>query len=126
MKLRANLFAYAQSEDSNESEDNESEDYKIEDYESEDGDEDEQECEECTDEPSPWMLRNGIECDDAGDRLLNSKCGNNERWISEEYCMWTCFERGSGYANIMCCKDKQVDLYYTMFGILYNETIVSG
>ena len=86
-------------EDEEESEDYESEDYESEDYESEDY----EECEECTDEATPWMERNEIECETASMNFLESKCRNNRRWTNEEYCMWTCFERDLGYDDIVCC-----------------------
>lgn len=60
-------------------------------------------CTECTDIATPWMIRNGKECDREHPGVLK-KCNANGFWSENYYCQQSCFDADRGYDGIQCCQ----------------------
>mmetsp|Transcript_3261 Transcript_3261/g.5007 ORF Transcript_3261/g.5007 Transcript_3261/m.5007 type:complete len:522 (+) Transcript_3261:218-1783(+) len=61
-------------------------------------------CEQCTDEETPWMIKNGHDCAST-DWLLSKKCNLEDYWTSNLFCRHSCFVNGFGYDGDNCCSD---------------------
>ena len=61
-----------------------------------------EECTECTDTPTPWMLNNGKTCNDSTSSL-ESNCNSTPWWTSNSYCQKSCYDTGRGYDGVVCC-----------------------
>jgi len=58
-------------------------------------------CTQCTDDETPWMISNGVDCITTG--LIDSKCNKNQNWKRQKFCQHSCFIEGNGYAGDNCC-----------------------
>jgi len=59
-------------------------------------------CIACTDDPSPWMIRNGKACA-TSPNIIQEHCNPSNWWAIHEWCQQSCFDAGRGYSGPPCC-----------------------
>jgi len=59
-------------------------------------------CQECSDNETPWMMNNGKDCTSTV-WLLKKKCNRAAIWGRNLYCENSCYARGLGYEGSICC-----------------------
>jgi hypothetical protein len=58
-------------------------------------------CEECFERHIPWMIGEMVDCDEAPDCLVFSKCNKSQSWSKEEFCLETFVRHGLDCAYIV-------------------------
>lgn len=61
-------------------------------------------CILCSDNPTPWMKREGYDCPNAPRWLINDKCNKANYWINNLFCERSCQAAGFGYHTSSCCE----------------------
>jgi len=69
-----------------------------------DDDDDYEVCnDQCSDQATPWMIKNGHECNSwIG---LGRKCNLKNKWANKKFCQSSCAAIGLGYEGDNCCVD---------------------
>mmetsp|Transcript_19266 Transcript_19266/g.28518 ORF Transcript_19266/g.28518 Transcript_19266/m.28518 type:complete len:588 (-) Transcript_19266:176-1939(-) len=64
-----------------------------------------EECIECDDIATPWMLTNGYTCETAPNWLFNNRCNQSPNWNKNRYCSKSCYDWGYSYfgGSQHCC-----------------------
>ena len=60
-------------------------------------------CTSCSDDPTPWMITQGLECATAPKWLIKKNCNLESYWVNNNYCEMRCQAAGKGYHNNICC-----------------------
>jgi len=61
-----------------------------------------EDCIECSDEGSPWMVDNNRVCG-TNQNQLATKCNLSNWWRNNKYCQLSCFKVDNGYDGDNCC-----------------------
>lgn len=61
-----------------------------------------EDCNQCSDVPTPKMLLKNMACKDFPKQLAG-KCKLQHNWVSEKICQRSCYEAGNGYDGDECC-----------------------
>jgi len=59
-------------------------------------------CIECSDEGTPWMVDNNKVCG-TNNSQLTTKCNLNNWWRNNKFCQLSCFKIDNGYDGDNCC-----------------------
>jgi len=62
-------------------------------------------CISCDDRETPWMIRNGFECDPDTARM-DTKCNKDAKWSNKKFCRLSCYKSGNGYPGDVCCDES--------------------